>query len=70
MPLNFLPVKDPTSFCPRCGAEGVLYADDAFNALSRYRHGAVICPDCGRDEALHGNVPVWAIDVEDDDPLG
>jgi len=59
--------KDAASFCPRCGAEGSLYVDEALNALSRYRRGAVICVDCGRDEALRGDQAVWAIDREDDD---
>jgi len=54
--------KDPESFCPRCGRTGVLYADEVLNALSRYRTGAVICSDCGRDEALQGDQAVWAID--------
>lgn len=59
--------KDPDSFCPRCGAAGVLYADAPLNALSRYRRGAIICSDCGRDEALQGDQAVWAVDFEADD---
>lgn len=57
--------KDPHSRCPRCGVTGAMYASNAFNAISRYRHRVFICSDCGRDEALNGDLPVWAIDTAD-----
>lgn len=57
---------DAESRCPRCGQRGVMYAEEVFNKLSRFREGLFICRDCGTEEALGGGVlqPDWWIDTD------
>lgn len=42
--------------CPRCGVKGAMFDDDAFNPTSRLDSETHICPTCGLDESIGGNL--------------